>query len=254
MTATWTPDLHPRDTEGRFARKGLFHHTRPERAEAIRKGGFRIDVEREHGSLFGVGVNVSTDERSARLYNTESTKFVTGYDAERLDLEATVRNPYVVKVPTGSPRPGDYLDKQMRRDGILGKGETIGRGLYDPTRGQQITATLRARGYDAIEVREVGGISHEVGGNQLIVFDPEAVRVTPSAAPPAPKKAPAPKRPAPARKAAPRKPKAKETPAGISDPKATAANLRESADQMERLGLTARAQIMRDAADELDPR
>jgi hypothetical protein len=186
--ANWSPDLHPRDSEGKFARKGLFHHTRPERAAAIRKGGFRLDVEREHGSLFGVGVNLSTDERSSRLYNTESTKFVTGYDAERLDLQATVRNPYVVKVPTGSPRPGEYVDKQMRRDGILGKGETIGRGTYDPTRGQQITATLQAHGYDAVEVQEVGGVSHEVGGNQLIVFDPRAVH--PEGPAPKPKAAP----------------------------------------------------------------
>jgi hypothetical protein len=249
--ADFSPELHPRDPGGKFARKGLIHHTAPERAKLIRDGGFKVNVASEHGSLFGLGVNLSTDERSGRLYNAESTRDITGYNAERINVSADVRNPYRVTVPTGSFTPGEYLEKQMRRDGLLAKGETIGRGRWDPRRGPMITAALQREGYDAVEVVEVGGISHEVGGNQLIVFDPARVHVEA----PAPRKAPArPKSPA-RRVTAPAPAKTAPAPSpGVANPKATAAGLRESAAKLEKVGLKAKAQVLRDRADELDPR
>lgn len=36
---------------------------------------------------------------------------------------------------------------------------------------------LRAAGYDAVEVRQPGEINHEIGGAQLVVFDPADVEV-----------------------------------------------------------------------------
>jgi hypothetical protein len=40
-----------------------------------------------------------------------------------------------------------------------------------------LTQILKDHGYDAVVAKEVGGISDEVGGNQVVVFDPSKVAV-----------------------------------------------------------------------------
>lgn len=147
----WNEADHPRDASGRFVFARLWRVLTS------------VSDTGAGGAYYGLGRYFSTDESHAqellagyRDFVDENARLVTG--------RAVVRNPfYVNAADTGETLPGEVMARAMRRAGHARPGERL-----TPA---QITARLRAAGYDSVLVDQPGPINHQVGGSQLLVFD-----------------------------------------------------------------------------------
>jgi len=152
----------------------VFHVARSADVERLRREGFS-----SAGTIqaWAAGVYLATDRQTAELYE----RLELG--RERLPVLATVESPFLVEVPAG-----EYDAIEVMHRAIA---EAYGEAAAAPISREElrrerraladvVTSILREHGHDALEVA-MGPVSPDdqrsvtVGGNQLVVFDPERV-------------------------------------------------------------------------------
>ncbi|GGN86341.1 hypothetical protein GCM10010112_67780 [Actinoplanes lobatus] len=141
-------------------------------AASVRRNGLLVGDGSTNGAHYGIGLYLSTDKHAADRY------FNGMHDAEDRDemmftAQARVQNPFRVDMDPDESNGPSVLLAKMVEVGLAEPGERL-----SP---QEITARMRAAGYDSIYIHQpvmdpVWG--DDVGGSQLVVFDAADVKLT----------------------------------------------------------------------------
>ena len=150
---------------------GLYHATPARNAASIRREGFRDSSGNgENGAFFGAGTYSHTRESDAKE-SLEGYRAFIDSSMEHVRADATVRNPFTVHATGRDCSPGQVMQRELTAQGVTRPGERLSPG--------QVTARLKSLGYDGVEVRQ-DGFNHDIGGNQLVAFDPSQIKVAAS--------------------------------------------------------------------------
>lgn len=150
-------------------RSDTYHVTYPEAVDSISREGFDLS-KKKWGKMFGDGVYVGTDKATAKMY----THWFSNQQEKStiLTIKANVSN--VLTVDMG-------MHDTKRTILILAgykdpRGDMAARGF--DTVGSALVPMLQEKGYDALFIRmKKGADPEELGGNQLIIFNPRNVTV-----------------------------------------------------------------------------
>ncbi len=166
----------------------FYHATTPEAAAAISKDGF-TSTGKKYGKVFGDGVYLATDAPTTDRYAKQ-----VGAGASVVEVKVNVKNPFVVKMEDLSDGFLDIAKRLPGGEAAFRKAQEkmVKDGVsHDDSRGKAIAAMLQDAGYDALKIEASPDAHHNVGGSQLVVFDPKnVVAVAPSPASAAPEKSP----------------------------------------------------------------
>jgi hypothetical protein len=149
---------------------GLYHATPAANAASIRREGFRAASDSgQNGAFFGAGTYFHTHENDAKE-SLEGYRAFIDSSMEHVRANATVHNPFTVPATSKDHDPGQVMHRALAAQGVTVPGEHL-----SPA---QVTARLKALGYDGVEVRQ-DGFNHDIGGSQLVAFDPSQIQVQP---------------------------------------------------------------------------
>lgn len=146
----------------------MYHVTRNERE--IRAEGFHGKARKSgegSGAYFGAGTYFHTSKAHSDQYLAGTRQYGFG-DETQIRAHAEVKRPFEVRVQPNEQQalPGEVMHRALRQAGFAKPGEKL--------KPSEITARLQAAGYDGIWVRQAK-FSHEISGDQLVVFDPKRV-------------------------------------------------------------------------------
>jgi hypothetical protein len=145
----------------------VFHVTTIEAAITIRRRGFDLS-RRSDGRAWGDGVYAALDQGTLGHYLRQ-----LGARGVALELRVNVRRVLSLHILNSSRRLPLLQALAQIPDGLA---RFIDAGLQAPNRATAFTHVVTEAGYDALEIWE-DRFTPEVGGNQLVVFDPRRVVV-----------------------------------------------------------------------------
>ena len=149
---------------------GLYHATPAAKAASIRREGFRAaSGSGQNGAFFGAGTYFHTRESDAKE-SLEGYRAFIDSSMEHVRANATVHNPFTVPATSRDWDPDQVMQRALTAQGVTAPGEHL-----SPA---QVTARLKSLGYDGVEVRQ-DGFNHDIGGSQLVAFDPSQIQVQP---------------------------------------------------------------------------
>jgi hypothetical protein len=147
---------------------GLYHATPAKNAASIRREGFRAaSGDGQNGAFFGAGTYFHTRKSDAEE-SLEGYRAYVDSSMEHVRANATVRNPFTVHAASRDRNPGQVMQRALVSQGAARPGERL-----SPA---QATARLKSLGFDGVEVRQ-DGFNHDIGGSQLVAFDPSQIQV-----------------------------------------------------------------------------
>lgn len=185
-TDAWKPVMSREEADRWSANSAvptdLFHATRHPRE--LRAGGFDLDKATGQGAVYTTGVYLGMNEPTAALYERDGT--------ETLTMRANVTKPLTVS--PSAINPGYTFRKEVLEEKLGERGREafrqalIGAG-FDPKsktlpefdNPPALAAAIQAEGYDSIIIQDAPGPNgkpdQDIGGQQLIVFDPKKIAI-----------------------------------------------------------------------------
>lgn len=154
----------------------MFHVTDEDNVPSIKERGFTLGWKKSFGSVWGTGIYVTPDRKAAEFY-----EIISDYP-QRMELRVNVEKPLMIDL---SAIPDDFdgagLDYAAHK---LPGGEKRFAELQkvvEPSRTEDTgTAALKAQmqenGFDALYIIDPE-VTQEIGGTQVVVFDPKKVVV-----------------------------------------------------------------------------
>jgi hypothetical protein len=184
-TGTWKPTMTPAEGHAWVAARGskyqntVVHITSVDAVDGIRGQGFHTS---QYNIAHEAGVYFATDPDGASQYELRGSQAVSAvvdtqnplmltFDASTVDADDADESTFRAAALTAAGLDPEAVDEDATHDTF---GDVI---AEDPV---LTTAALKSAGYDAVIVSSPStttGAGHEVGGNQIIAFDPQQVVV-----------------------------------------------------------------------------